>query len=195
MLFFSPTAFAAGAAGWTFAEYALHRWLGHSKQPKKTSSGRGSLLSGDFGPEHRTHHADTTYFAPTSRKLKAAAMLVPALGAGASLLVGPRRGVSFALGFASCYAGYELVHRRIHTHAPLNAYGEWARLHHLHHHFRRPDRNHGVTSPLWDVVFGTRDSVASVRLPRTHGLRWLVDDVDPALAARFVVAGRGQQRR
>ncbi len=192
MLFVSPTAFAAGAAGWTFAEYALHRWLGHSKATKQKSSGKGSLLSGDFGPEHRTHHADTTYFAPTSRKLKAAAMLVPVLGAGASLVVGPRRGISFALGFASCYAGYELVHRRIHTHAPRGPYGRWTRRHHLAHHFNAKI-NHGVTTPVWDFVFGTYQPPGKVRVPSRIVQHWMIDSegkLKPEFAADYELVGK-----
>lgn len=180
MLLLSPSAFAVGAAGWTLAEYVLHRFVGHSKTNGKKSSGRGSLLSGDFGPEHLTHHADTTYFAPTRRKLKAAAMLVPALGAGASLVVGPRRGVSFALGFASCYAGYELVHRRIHTHAPRGPYGRWTRKHHLSHHFNAKI-NHGVTTPIWDLAFGTYQAPGRVRVPRRIIQDWMLDPTTGAL--------------
>ncbi len=179
----SVLAFVAGVFVWSFTEYALHRWSGHRPGAQER-----------FAREHRHHHADGNFFAPTSAKLAA--------GVGVSAIVAPLLFVLAGVpgligwtGFIAAWGGYEWLHRRIHTHAPMNAYGAWARLHHLHHHFRRPDRNHGVTSPLWDVVFGTRDPVASVRLPRTHGLRWLVDDVDPALAARVVVAGRGQQRR
>jgi len=182
MLLLSPTAFAAGAAGWTFAEYALHRYLGHSKANSKKSSGKGSLLSGDFGPEHLTHHIDPSYFAPTRRKLKAALLLVPALGAGASLIVGPRRGVSFALGFASCYAAYELAHRRIHTHAPRGPYSRWTRKHHLSHHFNAKF-NHGVTTPLWDLAFGTYQSPGRVRVPRRIAPDWMVDPHTGALRA------------
>jgi sterol desaturase/sphingolipid hydroxylase (fatty acid hydroxylase superfamily) len=29
------------------------------------------------------------------------------------------------------------------------------RQHHMHHHFQTPDKRYGVSSPLWDYVFGT----------------------------------------
>jgi sterol desaturase/sphingolipid hydroxylase (fatty acid hydroxylase superfamily) len=35
--------------------------------------------------------------------------------------------------------------------------GIWKALkcHHLRHHYKTPDQRYGVSSPLWDVVFGT----------------------------------------
>ena len=46
-----------GAAAWTATEYGLHRFLMHELR------GRG-LAS----VEHLKHHADVTYFSPTSKK-------------------------------------------------------------------------------------------------------------------------------
>ena len=48
--------------------------------------------------------------------------------------------------------------------------------HHLHHHFRNPKANHGVTSPVWDHVFRTADPVEVVRVPRKLAPFWLTDD-------------------
>lgn len=192
----SPIAFAAGAAGWTFAEYAMHRWSGHKKPDPKRKNSKGALLSGDFGPEHRAHHADTTYFAPTKYKVRAALLLIPTLGGAASLLLGPRRGVSFALGFATMYAGYEIVHRRTHTHAPSNAYGRWARKHHLSHHFNAK-YNHGVTTDIWDRVFGTYKKFDKVRVPPRIVQHWMVDE-DGNMKAEFAddyeLMGQGKRR-
>ena len=67
-----PGWFLLGAASWSAAEYALHRFVGHG--PKRavpesllarvTPSG----LLAEFNREHLAHHADPTYFAPTERK-------------------------------------------------------------------------------------------------------------------------------
>jgi sterol desaturase/sphingolipid hydroxylase (fatty acid hydroxylase superfamily) len=27
--------------------------------------------------------------------------------------------------------------------------------HHIKHHFQAPDKGYGVSSPLWDLIFGT----------------------------------------
>jgi hypothetical protein len=70
---------------------------------------------------------------------------------------------------------YEVLHRRAHTHAPSNRYGRWRRKNHFAHHFADPRLAQGVTTPLWDIVFGTRLSVDRVRVPRRLAMSWLVD--------------------
>ncbi|MCC6214656.1 MAG: sterol desaturase family protein [Polyangiaceae bacterium] len=195
----SPIAFAAGAAAWTLTEYALHRFAGHAPRQRERSA-RPTLLDGDFGSEHQAHHTDTRYFTPTPRKVKAAAVALTAIGGVGSLLVGPRRALSFAAGFGVAYAAYEVLHRRTHTHAPLGPYGRWARRNHLSHHFASPATNHGVTSPAWDLVFGTHRDHGKIRVPRRHAPPWLLDEaggVRPEYAAEYELASasNGQSAR
>ena len=133
-----------------------------------------SGFAAEFYREHTAHHVDPTYFAPTSRKLLAVSVAGLAAGLVASAIAGPRLGVSFALGFAGTYGGYELLHRRIHTHAPTGPYGRWRRRHHWHHH-RRPQSNHGVTSPLWDLLFTTHVDPGQIRLTRAIAPAWMLD--------------------
>jgi sterol desaturase/sphingolipid hydroxylase (fatty acid hydroxylase superfamily) len=66
---------------------------------------------------------------------------------------------SYALllaGAIACgYSAYGLSHFSIHNtrfRRPLSR--RWAAIHHIHHH--HPDKNFGVTTPLWDIVLGTR---------------------------------------
>lgn len=158
-------AFFLGMLGWTFTEYVLHRGLGHRGEAKNP-----------FSVEHLAHHADVSYFAPTSKK-------VLAIGA-ASAVVGPLMfvtlgalGVAWGAGFLVMYVAYEVIHRRLHTAPGKSRYGRWARRHHLHHHYRRPQLNHGVTTPLWDMVFGTLDVPEVVRVPRRNALAWMLDEV------------------
>lgn len=84
-------------------------------------------------------------------------------------------GLSFVGGFFAMYIAYEVIHRRLHTAPGRNRYGRWARRHHLHHHYRRPKMNHGVTTPIWDLVFGTLDVPDVVRVPRRNALAWMLD--------------------
>jgi sterol desaturase/sphingolipid hydroxylase (fatty acid hydroxylase superfamily) len=73
------------------------------------------------------------------------------------------------------YLAYEWVHRRAHTHRGVGAYGRFLRRHHFHHHFGNPRVNHGVTSPVWDVVLGTFETPERIRVPEKLCMRWLVD--------------------
>jgi hypothetical protein len=199
----SPLSFMAGALTWTAAEYCIHRFIGHGPKrvrPKKileqlTPSG----LAAAFNDEHLQHHADPMYFAPTSQKIAAAAVTILAAGTVGSLVLGPRRGWSFAFGLGLTYAGYEVIHRRIHTHAGAGRYGRWLRRHHLFHHHKTPKMNHGVTTPFWDFVVGTHEALAPsepLRIPRKHAPRWLVDaqgEVKPEFARDYQLAGSAKK--
>jgi sterol desaturase/sphingolipid hydroxylase (fatty acid hydroxylase superfamily) len=166
-----------GAFCWSFAEYAIHNWVGHL--------GRGR---NEFSREHLEHHRLGDYFAPTSKKAKAALPVLAALAAVLVPLLGGRPGGGFVLGFGLAYLAYEVLHRRLHTHPPRGPYGRWARRHHFYHHFMSPKRNHGVTSPLWDLVFGTYARPGVVRVPRRKAMRWLRPD-EAAHARDYEVVG------
>lgn len=150
-------AIAGGAATWTLLEYLIHRWMGHDRRFRRTP----------FGVEHVRHHAEGNYFAPTWKKLIAAAVIGVAVGVPA--------GPAFAAGLIACYGLYEWLHRREHTHAGVGRYGRWARRHHFHHHFVDNRTNHGVTSPLWDHVFGTYARPTTIRVPPKLCMAWLLD--------------------
>lgn len=173
-----------GALSWTLLEYWIHRELGHRR------------TGNPFGVEHVRHHATTHYFAPSGKK---ACVAVPVIAGLAALLVWPL-GVApagaFALGLGVMYLLYEVVHRRAHTHAPRGRYARWLRRHHFHHHFHAPATNHGVTSPVWDVVFGTLARPGVVRVPEKHAMTWLVGEdgaVRPEHAGDYVVVRRRRQ--
>src|SRR5260370_17352723 len=78
-------------------------------------------------------------------------------------IFGAAPAVIFLGGVAAGFAGYEFVHYRIHFSRPSCALEERLRARHLAHHFREPDAIFGVTSRLWDVVFGTKPEAARMR--------------------------------
>jgi sterol desaturase/sphingolipid hydroxylase (fatty acid hydroxylase superfamily) len=161
------------------SEYALHRWVGHDAKSKT-----------DFADEHRTHHAQRFYFAPTAKKVRGVAPLLAAAGGLAAWAAGAS-GVAFVGGYAAAYVGYEVLHRRLHTHGPRGRVGRYLRRHHFAHHFKGPQHNHGVSSPLWDHVLGTWRDPGVIRVPEKHAMTWLVDpatgDVRAEYAADYVV--------
>lgn len=130
----------SGLLLFTLVEYCFHRWLFHGPVP---------LME----PGHRKHHANPQgddslpFFLPPMILLAVAAALSVVLAAShALLLMG---------GLAAGYAIYALSHRVIHSTSFRHRLGRrWAAWHHVHHH--RPDRNFGVTTPLWDIILGTR---------------------------------------
>ena len=162
-----------GVLLWTFLEYVIHRFLFHRR-----------VLGAKVAKEHLLHHAKVDHFAHWSVKVALAVPVLLAIVTLASLVVGWRLGVSVPTGVLLGYGFYEVLHRRIHVRAPLNAYGRWARRHHLLHHFGKSDMNHGVTSPLWDLAFGTLATSGVVRVPRQHASKfpWLFDEGSVAAA-------------
>ena len=179
----SPLTFAlaagTGAFTWTFLEYVIHRWAGH----------HGRLRGNPFGLEHVRHHAEGNYFAANIKKVATAAAVAVVLGLPAALLAGVP-GLVWLAGLLVAYGGYEVFHRREHTHGAVTRYGRWARAHHFHHHFVDPRTNHGVTSPLWDHVFRTHRPVTIIPVPRRLAPLWLLDAtgaVRPAHAPRYTV--------
>lgn len=190
--------FALGALAWSATEYALHRFVGHGPKRAHVRGLRQLTPSGFlalFNEEHLAHHTDPSYFAPTEKKVAAAVITTVAATAIGTAIVGPRRAFAFALGLGGTYAAYEIIHRRVHTHAPRGRFDRWVRRHHLHHHHKSPRENHGVTSPLWDRLFETEVRLPDeqrVRIPRRAAPPWMVDvagDVRPEHAADYDVVG------
>lgn len=154
-----------GVLTWTFLEYVIHGWMGHDRRFKKTP----------FGIEHIRHHVEGNYFAPTYKKFIAAAITAPVVGAPAIAVAGWTNGVLYTAGMLAFYSLYEVLHRREHTHAGFGAYGRFVRRHHFHHHFVDGRKNHGVTTPLWDLVFGTYQHPSQIKVPRKLCMQWLID--------------------
>jgi sterol desaturase/sphingolipid hydroxylase (fatty acid hydroxylase superfamily) len=174
-------AFVLGVGSWTATEYLLHRLAMHEMR------GRGLASK-----EHLKHHADVTYFAPTSKKLLSAAATTAVAYPAAAVATDRRWAASYVTGLISMYFTYELLHRRTHTHPPRGAYSRWMRRSHLHHHFGSPMTNHGVTTPVWDKAFGTYQDPGVVTVPRRMAPVWLLDadgEVRPELAADYQVKG------
>lgn len=187
----------AGVLGWSLSEYAIHRFVGHG--PARRREGLWflppRLVLVLFNEEHIHHHRDPTYFAPGWKKAIAAGVLVPVFSALAALVVSPRLGITFGVSYTLTYLAYEILHRRIHTHAPIDSYFAWMRRHHLHHHVS-PKVNHGVTSVVWDVAFGTNEVAEPVSLHRKIAPVWLLDEAGelrPEFAAEYRLVGRPRE--
>jgi len=142
--------FAAGVIAWTLAEYLIHRHVFHF-QP------RGRLMKQLFWLFHGVHHD----YPNDSRRL----VMPPAVSAPLALLfyagflelLGKPRVDPFFAGFLTGYLAYDMIHYAIHHLAwRRSRIGLFLKQHHFRHHFQDGDRGFGVSSPLWDYVFGTR---------------------------------------
>ena len=134
------TAFVAGLVAWSFAEYWIHRAVFH-----------GQL---GFEAMHEMHHAlPKDLIGVASWGTFAGFAVVWLLLAG---LFGSAISSAMTAGFALGYLVYCTVHVAIHHRAAqgLGRYGAMMLALHQGHH-RGGRGNFGVSSPLWDIVFGT----------------------------------------
>ncbi len=134
---FGVAMFVAGLLGWTLLEYAIHGGMAHLHQ---------TFIS----PIHAMHHRDP-------HAVFAIGTWLPSLVVLAVLVVlfGTAPGVIFYFGLLCGFAAYEVIHYRIHFASRLTSIEQRLRAHHLVHHLRRPQHCLGVTTGLWDRVFGT----------------------------------------
>lgn len=171
-----------GAAMWTLGEYVMHRFGMHALR------GRGLASR-----EHLRHHAERDSILESWYFAWAGVIGVGvALAANAAKVLGPV-GISLGAGWVMAYGSYDWIHWRAHRRPIANRYERFVRRHHFHHHFGHPMANHGVTSPIWDIVFGTYERVdGPLAVPRRLAMVWLTDadgEVRPEYADDFRLVG------
>jgi sterol desaturase/sphingolipid hydroxylase (fatty acid hydroxylase superfamily) len=158
-----------GALLWTFMEYMLHRFLGHVK--------KRLLVRTRFHKEHTKHHLKRDYFAGALDKFLTLIAIGPVIFLISYLLTETLTALVFTASFTTMYLTYELIHRRMHVKSPPHIYASKMRAHHFYHHFVDETMNHGVTTPIWDMVFGTYRKPSTISLKRKFLLPWIkVDD-------------------
>lgn len=167
--------FVAGAFTWTLLEWLLHGQVFHSRQ-----------LRNPFAKEHARHHADPLRMVGWPRKLLALAFVVVTLIAILRLSLGRYDAAAFPIGLGLTYLVYESMHRIIHLRPPRTAYGRWLRLNHVQHHFHTPRRNFGVTTTVWDRLFGTYTTFQTpLAVPERLAMPWLFDRETGKLADAY----------
>ena len=139
-------AFGLGLLAFSFIEYFFHRWMFHTRVPL-------------FEQGHRTHHEQPLgydslpFFLPAVVLLALAGLFVLIMPVGFALMLA----ASITLGYIIYGLSHFIIH---HVRFKRPLLRRWAGAHHVHHY--HPDSNFGLTTPLWDVLLGTR----YVRRPR-----------------------------
>lgn len=140
--------YGAGLLIWSLLEYVAHRGSFHHEPQSEGQLAFAYLV-------HGVHHA---YPDDSRRWMMPLAVTIP-LAAAIFLLFRLVLGVYAAgafAGFIHGYLTYDLLHYFIHRGRMPGRIGRYLRQHHMAHHYTKPDRNFGVSSPLWDLVFRTR---------------------------------------
>jgi sterol desaturase/sphingolipid hydroxylase (fatty acid hydroxylase superfamily) len=149
-------AFALGTAVWTLTEYALHRTAFHWV-PATSWGPRFHFLV--HGVHHDFEKDPYRLVMPPAVSI-ALGLLFYGLFRGAAALLG-LAGIDggwhlggFA-GFVLGYVVYDCTHYMLHHWRPRSRRMKRLRAHHMNHHHNHPDRRFGVSTTLWDRVFGT----------------------------------------
>lgn len=142
--------FCFGLFFWTFLEYVLHRFAFHFNAKVKWSK----FIVFVF---HGIHHDDP------NDKQRLVFPPVPAAFIGVvvySLLqtVLQRPYIyPFFLGVIIGYLIYDYTHYATHHFKMNSRIGTLIKRNHMRHHYVAPNKNFGVSSPLWDYIFRTKD--------------------------------------
>src|SRR5674476_456237 len=144
--------YGAGLIGWTLIEYLLHRVLFH----------HAPVLS----QIHERHHNSPQDLIGTPAWASVLLGLI-VVASPSWAAFGFDLGTAATAGLASGYLCYDFVHYATH-HWQLRrgSYLYRARLRHARHHHLSHSGNFGVTTALWDHVFGTALGGHSARSAR-----------------------------
>lgn len=134
-------AVALGIVVWSLAEYWIHRLVFHGPTVME--------------PMHQLHHRlPKDLIGVASWGTFAGFAVIWALIA---IVAGPAIGAAVTVGVMLGYLFYCCIHVRFHHHPAgtnLSTYVAFMNAHHIAHH-RGARGNFGVSTPLWDLVFGT----------------------------------------
>ncbi|KAE9610667.1 hypothetical protein Lal_00029780 [Lupinus albus] len=133
---------------WTFAEYMLHRFLFHVKTKSYWGNTFHYLLHGC----HHKHPMDglRLVFPPA-----AAAIIATPIWNLVKLICVPLTAPAVFGGILLGYVMYDCTHYYLHHGQPKTDMPKNLKKYHLNHHYRLWNYGFGITSPLWDFVFGT----------------------------------------
>jgi len=137
---------------WTLTEYILHRFVFHFVGDSKWTQRLHFLI-------HGIHHDDPND--PTRLVMPPVASIVlsiPIYGLF-RLFLGPIWIDPFFAFFLVGYLTYDYIHYFVHHFRPKTAFGKMLKQHHMQHHFVTQNARWGVSSPLWDIIFGSLEDV------------------------------------
>jgi len=140
--------FFIGLFVWTFTEYIMHRFIFHYVPKNKI----GLRLHFIF---HGVHH---DYPSDAKRLVLPPSVSIP-LATGFYFLFNailPANYVfGFFPGFILGYLFYDISHYAIHHFNFKGKIWKSIKQHHMLHHYQTPSKGYGVSSPLWDKIFGS----------------------------------------
>ena len=134
---------------WTFFEYIFHRYINHLDEYFPESKWAYKIAHTIHGIHHEYPRDKERLMMPPIPGL----VIVGALFIGYWLILGDWVYV-FMPGFMVGYLVYASVHIAVHK-RQVPSFLKSQYRHHALHHYKYPDKAFGVSTTLWDRVFGT----------------------------------------
>ncbi len=144
-----------GVVVWSFAEYTMHRFVFHF-EPKNPHPVVERMIFLFHGIHHVQPQIKTRLVMPPIVSIPVAfvfyGFFTLVLG---RLLNAPQWIPPTFAGFIVGYVCYDMIHYATH-HLPMR----WGPLkavkrYHMLHHYKTPNERFGVSTPTWDMIFGT----------------------------------------
>ena len=139
--------FVIGVLTWTLLEYVIHRYVFHYKPKTRV----GKLLHFIMHGVHHDYPNDATRLVmPPIISVPLAVVFYVVF-----ILTLGRFAPAALAGFGFGYVCYDTIHYATHHFAMKRGVWRWLKHYHLRHHYQDDHAGYGVSSPLWDYVFGT----------------------------------------
>jgi len=150
-----PIGFLLGMFVWTFTEYTVHRFVFHFA-PKNPSPWLERLIFLFHGVHHAQPQLKTRLVMPPVVSIPMAFIFYGLFSLVVGAWIGAPQWIApLFSGFIIGYLVYDLIHYATH-HFPMRwGFLKFLKRYHMMHHYKTPDARFGVSSPLWDKVFGT----------------------------------------
>jgi 4-hydroxysphinganine ceramide fatty acyl 2-hydroxylase len=139
--------FMVGILTWTLLEYVIHRCVFHYEPKSRLGKQLHFIM-------HGVHH---DYPNDAKRLVMPPIISVPLAVIFFLVFFATlgRLAPAIFAGFVFGYICYDSIHYAIHHFAMKRGIWLWLKNYHLRHHFHDDHAGFGVSSPIWDYVFGT----------------------------------------
>jgi len=141
-----------GVLTWGLMEYCLHRFVLHFDA--QSEKGRNFVYA-----IHLSHHANPKATDDLFVSLRLSIPLALCYCSLAWALIGSWQATAYLfIGLIAGYFSYEYLHYQAHHRAPRLRVFRYLKKYHLLHHHQTSALRFGVTSPVFDYLFGTFQS-------------------------------------
>lgn len=144
--------FIVGLLAFTWVEYLVHRYLFHMETYTQF---RAKLQYIMHGVHHEFPRDKDRLAMPPLLSIAISTLLLFLF----KLILGDLV-FSFLPGFLVGYALYLAIHYMVHAYQPPKNIFKFLWINHSIHHYKDGDGAYGVSSPLWDYIYGTRTPIS-----------------------------------